>query len=180
MRVAAAIAAVALAGGCGDRGSSSGPAGSTGTDVLTYSNGHPLRTASDDPGGVGFEDELHRLTNDHRVALGLAALVDHLGARETARAHSRHMSIHEFFAHENPEGDDPGERLERAGVPWLAAGENIAAGQDSARAAFDAWLASPGHRRNIEDPGWTHAGMGFWSGGGAYGTYYTQNFLVPR
>lgn len=148
-------------------------------DVLTYGNGHPILTESEDPVLRGVEEELMSLTNRYRVAQGLHALAPHSVARQAARGHARHMLVHGFFSHVNPENDGPGERLLRARVRFAGYGENIAAGHRSAQIVFDAWLNSPSHRANLDDPTWTHAGMGHWRGG-SYGTYYVQQFLLAR
>lgn len=147
-----------------------------------YSNGHPLSTPTSDAALLSVEEELLALTNNHRVALGLSALIHEIPVRDVARAHAKHMVVHDFFDHANPEGDSPGGRLTRAGISWRAVGENIAAGQASAQEAFQAWLASTGHRANIENTAWTHMGNGAWndpSDGGAlvYRRYFVQVFL---
>lgn len=148
----------------------------------TYPNGHPLSTASGDAPALSVEEEVARLTNDHRVSLGLPALVHAGEVRDVARAHARHMIVHDFFAHTNPEGDGPGGRLTAAGAAWRETGENLAGGYGSAGEAFAAWLASPGHRSNVEDPDWTHLGCGYAADpgdGGAvvYVRYYAQQFV---
>lgn len=150
----------------------------SGTDILTYSNGHPLATDTADPVILDAENQMLTLGNDHRVSLGLNALVDESALRKTARAQSKHMSVHDYFDHVNPEGDNPSDRLNANGISWRSNGENLAAGYDNVHAAFSAWLTSPGHRDNIENPAWTHTGTGYWSGGGRYGTYYTQVFVL--
>jgi uncharacterized protein YkwD len=55
-------------------------------------------------------------------------------------------------------------------------GENIALGQDSPRAVMDAWIASPGHRENLQYPYWTAIGVGAASGPWGYG--WVQDFGV--
>jgi uncharacterized protein YkwD len=60
------------------------------------------------------------------------------------------------------------------------AGENIAAGYSSPQTAFDAWMASPGHKENIERDGWTYSGVGYWyDSASTYQWYWTQNFTRP-
>jgi uncharacterized protein YkwD len=71
------------------------------------------------------------------------------------------MIVHGFFSHTSPEGLSPGDRLTRNGIAWSSVGENIAAGYATPQAVFDAWLASPGHRQNIESEQWTHTGVGY-------------------
>jgi len=165
--------------GCGPHEEDDGLPAPQGVDVAVYpENGHPLRTVTGDADILAIEDDLNKLTNDHRASLGLAALVHVPAVRETARAHSKHMAVHGFYAHVNPEGDDVGDRLTAVGYSWRSAGENLVVDRDSAQAAFQAWLDSPGHRANLEKAKWREAGMGYWRGG-SYGTYYSQNFVEP-
>jgi uncharacterized protein YkwD len=153
--------------GCGDD-KAGGPAP---VAEVAYSNGHPVALSTSDEAILSVEDELFRLTNEHRASIGLPVLGEDAQTRNVARGHSAHMAVHDFFSHTNPEGEGPGDRLLRAGVRWRSYGENIAAGYPSAQAAFQAWLSSPGHRANIEGSGWTHVGNGYWEG------RYTQVFL---
>ncbi|GAF74293.1 unnamed protein product, partial [marine sediment metagenome] len=53
--------------------------------------------------------------------------------------------------------------------------ENIAGNQDIANAQ-SALMNSPGHRKNILDPGYTHIGIGIKSGG-TYGNMISQMFI---
>jgi uncharacterized protein YkwD len=98
--------------------------------------------------------------------------------RQCARGQSEHMSIHDFFAHTNPEGDGPSQRYVKAGGTG-GCGENIAAGYADADAAFTGWMNSPGHKTNIENSGYTKTGTGY-SGStipsGPYTKIYTQMF----
>lgn len=152
--------------------------------TLTYENGHPLALPTDDSLALSFEADVIQLVNDHRVSRGLNALVDHGPLRDVARAHAQHMIEHRFTGHTNPEGLDAGARFTRAGLSWSVAGENIAAGPATPLDAFNAWMASPGHRQNIEREGWTHIGVGYAldpAPTDAYpcAHYWTQNFLKP-
>lgn len=151
--------------------------GPTGRVHRAYPNGHPLSTVSAEAELLRVEDEVHRLVNDHRISIGLDALMPHEGLRRAARAHSMHMVVHSFFGHFNPEGDDPAQRLVRNGLALDGAGENIAAGYPDAASTVQGWLESPAHRVNMEDPRWSHAGAGHWLGG-VYGYYTTQKFAI--
>lgn len=155
------------------------PAGEDGP-TLAYSNGHPLDWLSSQTPVLAFEDEVVIRTNDHRVSLNLDALAHHPAIRRCARGHSRHMrgDVHGFFAHVNPEGHSPADRMTLNGIAWGLAGENIAAGQASPAAALTDWLNSPGHRANIEHPGFRRIGVGYQPGGPGdpFGHYWTQNF----
>lgn len=155
------------------------PAPATDGDEATYSNGHPLRTATTDTTILSLEEETYRLVNDYRVSRGLSSLIMHDRLRKIARAHSKHMVVHDFMSHDNPEGDDPFERMTRNGMQFSAAAENLAAGsvmmpQD----AVQGWLNSPSHKANIERAYLTHTGLGFWGGSATYRRYYTQKFAT--
>ena len=50
------------------------------------------------------------------------------------------------------------------GAGFRLVGENIAMGQPNAREAVRGWLASPGHRQNIENCGYTRHGVGLREG----------------
>ena len=103
--------------------------------------------------------------------MGLGALEWDAAVAAVATAHSADMIERQFFAHTNPDGDTPFDRLHDAGIVYLGAGENIAYGYPSAAAVLEAWLGSPGHRANIEYADFTHHGVGL------VGTHWTHVFI---
>ena len=96
-----------------------------------------------------------------------------------ARAHSEDMLRRGFFAHINPEGKSPGQRVEAAGIPWQAEGENIAIYRSVAwaqRAFMNEPHFEPNHRTNILNHKYTEVGVGIVRGpDGMY--YITQEFI---
>ena len=68
---------------------------------------------------------------------------------QAALVHSRDMAARNYFDHADPNGATVAQRATRSGYRWRAVGENIAAGQGSARQVVAGWLASPGHCENI-------------------------------
>jgi len=68
---------------------------------------------------------------------------------QAALAHSRDMAQRNYFDHVDPSGGSVAERAATAGYRWRVVGENIAAGQGSAKQVVAGWLASPGHCVNI-------------------------------
>lgn len=96
-----------------------------------------------------------------------------------ARRHAVDMATHDFFSHTGSDGSDLSERVDAQGYDWSRLGENIAAGQDSPKQVVDAWMASPGHCRNIMGP-FTELGFGYATGDTRYGTYWVQDFGTPR
>ena len=113
------------------------------------------------------------LVNAHRQSQGLTALVWDPTAAAVALAHSEDMATRGFFSHVNPEGASPFDRMSAAGMHYSYAGENIAYGFTGAGSVFDAWMASPGHRGNIEKGAYTHHGVG------RFGTHWTHIFFTP-
>jgi uncharacterized protein YkwD len=100
---------------------------------------------------------------------------------EASRAHSEDMADRNYLAHKARDGTHAGERAQRAGYRWQRIGENIAAGQGSARAAVDGWLSSPGHCANIMNPRFTEMGAAHAVNQNSdLLIYWTQAFGTPR
>lgn len=120
------------------------------------------------------------LVNAHRAELGLGPLstLGSLGAAASWKA--RHMAMYTYMAHDDPAPPvdrSVGERLAACGYAGGAWGENVAYGYPSAEAVVAAWLASPGHRANIENGRFTAIGVAAaTSAGGA--VYWAQEFGV--
>ncbi|HXU00464.1 MAG TPA: CAP domain-containing protein [Polyangia bacterium] len=76
-----------------------------------------------------------------------------------ARAHSAAMAARGFFDHRDPDGRDPAARARRAGYD-ADVGENLSWGQRSGSEVLHAWLASPGHCRNLMSPARHATGVG--------------------
>ena len=124
------------------------------------------------PAGDGEEAQVLALVNDERAAVGCGAVTADDGLAAVARAHSEDMRDRGFFGHVNPDGLDPFERAEQAGL--TARAENIARGQQGAAAVMDAWMNSAGHRANILNCDLTRLGVGIARGDG--GPWWTQLF----
>lgn len=100
---------------------------------------------------------------------------------QAAAAHARDMAAGDFFSHTGSDGSDAGARILRAGYPWRAWGENIAAGQTSAAEAIAGWFDSAGHCANFMSPTFTQVGFGSATGSGTtYGTYWAAALGTPR
>ena len=134
----------------------------------------PARDARPDPGPADPDvRELVRLVNLHRSAKHLGTLRWSNAAARVALRHSADMRHRDFFSHTNPDHLSPFDRLEHAGVRYVRAGENIAYGYRSPEEVLQGWLESPGHRKNLENPKYTHHGVG------VAGTMWTHLFLTP-
>jgi uncharacterized protein YkwD len=92
-----------------------------------------------------------------------------------ARMHSLDMDERNFFAHDNPSGEGPSQRMDDAGYDGRTWGENIAGGSSDAEGTMDQWMDSPGHCSNIMNPSFSQIGVGYHPGGD-WGHLWTQTF----
>jgi uncharacterized protein YkwD len=105
---------------------------------------------------------------------------------DAARLHSQDMNDRAYFAHNTPEGLDPGARISAAGFVWTSWGESLAGGtafpdvSDTLRALIaDIGISDLGHRRHLLaiDPTYQTqnlVGIGIVQGGsGPLVNYYT-------
>ena len=121
-----------------------------------------------------LETRMLELVNKERMAAGLKPLAPDPEMTEVARLHSSDMFARGYFAHDTPEGSDPFDRMRRAEVRFVTAGENLALAP-SVQVAHNGLMNSPGHRRNIMDPQFGRLGIGIMDGG-LRGIMVTQNF----
>ncbi|MCL2329763.1 MAG: CAP domain-containing protein [Phycisphaerae bacterium] len=119
-----------------------------------------------------------KLINERRARIGLSELTVNPILTQMAEKYAADMIERNFFAHQNPDGQTPGERAYKEGYVFLSVGENLAAGQESAEQAVDEWMASPSHRDIILDPQWTEAGIGIRLGG-SMNVYWVMEFGNP-
>lgn len=130
-----------------------------------------------------FEADVVDLTNEIRQ-LGTTCggdyyppvqpLVMQRNLRCSSRVHSKDMMDRDYFAHNNLDGESPGDRITQAEYSWMNCGENIAFGYATPEAVVDAWQQSPGHCRNLMSASFDEIGVGMFDGG--TGIYWTQNF----
>ncbi|SES09731.1 CAP domain-containing protein [Psychrobacillus sp. OK032] len=113
------------------------------------------------------------LTNQERAKAGLKALQIDTKLTQSAQAKSQDMKNKNYFSHTSPTYGSPFEQMKSFGVSYKSAAENIAKGQRSATEVVKAWMASPGHKKNIMNPSYTHIGVGLSDSG----YYWTQQFI---
>lgn len=115
------------------------------------------------------------LVNAHRSSLGLRDLIldDRLSSFVTK--HSQSMASGAVsFGHTNFSYRCSASKKVLGGGNWC--GENVAKGQRTPEAVFDAWMNSTFHRGNIEKVRATRTGFGYAkSSAGVY--YWTEIFL---
>jgi len=125
------------------------------------------------PEGDPAVEAFVELVNDHRASVGCSRLEWRPDVAEVAHAHSLDMVERDFFAHTNPDGASPFDRLQSAGIEYSSAAENIAWGFATAEAVLAGWLGSAGHRANIERCALTQHGIGL------VDTRWTHVFVTP-
>ncbi len=128
--------------------------------------------------------EVVRLVNAHRATIGLAPLARSASLDRAAEWKSLHMAFYRYFDHADPAppvSRTPWQRMDDCGYTGGGArGENIAAGQRTPAEVMAGWLASPGHRANIESAAFRAIGVGVGRlTTSPYGIYWTQNFGQP-
>ncbi len=151
-------------------------------------NGYCADVADWNPGWTQLEVEILAIVNQRRsegADCGTAGSFGPAGPltmnpalRCAARVHSQDMVDRSFFAHDNPSGESPFDRMGLAGYDYSSAGENIAAGNSTAADTMQQWMDSDGHCGNIMNDGFTELGVGYYPGG-QYGHVWTQAFGRP-
>lgn len=127
------------------------------------------------PADPSVEGQVLALTNQERAKAGCGPLVADSRLATLARAFSADMRDRNFFSHTNPDGVDPFQRAQAAGITNMRA-ENIAMGQPDPASVMTAWMNSAGHRANILNCSLRTLGVGVATGAG--GPWWTQDFGV--
>ncbi|MEK6682561.1 MAG: CAP domain-containing protein [Nitrospirota bacterium] len=128
-----------------------------------------------------MENRLFDMVNSERRAKGLPLLKSDAKLQKAARAHSRDMIKRKFFDHTNPDKQTVGDRLKIAKIKWTMAAENIASNKnmdDPVESAFEDWLKSSSHYKNIINAGYELSGIGI-AQAQDNAFYFTQVFVKP-
>ncbi len=124
------------------------------------------------------EKRVVELVNQQREQAGLRAYRHNTKLSEVAREKSEDMRDNNYFSHQSPTYGSPFEMMDQFNIRYQAAGENIAQGQRSAEAVVNAWMDSPGHRRNILSNNFTEIGVGYAENEQGQ-PFWTQMFIRP-
>lgn len=122
---------------------------------------------------ITFESEVLKLVNLERKKAGLPQLVSSKSLDSAAKLKSEDMGINNYFEHESPNYGSPFKMMDKLGIKYKAAGENIAKGYKTPEAVVKGWMDSPGHRANILNTHFSKMGIGIYFG---TSTYWTQLF----
>ena len=114
--------------------------------------------------------------NKERAKAGRKALK--LDALLNRTAMVRAKEITKVFSHDRPNGSSCFSILKEIGISYRAAGENIAAGQQTPEEVVNSWMNSDGHRANILSADFEKLGVGYVETDGVYKHYWVQLFLA--
>ena len=162
-------------------GSGGGPPPSSGLNSSSATGGP---SPCDDTADTALDSEemaFLDLINNYRLQNNLSTLTGCISMHRSAQLHSENMRDLDFFEHEGLDGKQAWDRacttcFERGCGPTTAMAENIAAGNSGAAGTFDQWRNSPGHNANMLGSSFTMIGIGRATGGGQYGSYWTNVF----
>lgn len=100
-------------------------------------------------------------TNRHRIEAGLPPLTINSQLNDAAMMKVDDMFARQYFAHDSPTGEGPGDLAKAANYEYLMVGENLALGNFlNDEELVQAWMDSPGHRENILKPAFSEIGVG--------------------
>jgi uncharacterized protein YkwD len=153
-------------------------------------NAYCADVASWPAAATAFENEVLVLVNQRRAAGAtcptygakppVGALTMNGALRCAARKHNKDMITNKFFSHTGTGNTTPWARFASAGYgSYKAAGENIAAGQNTPAAVVAGWMNSAGHCKNIMDGAFKELGVGYaYDANSQYKHYWTQGFAA--
>jgi len=94
---------------------------------------------------------------------------------KAAIGHAQDMYYNKYFSHTSKDGRTMSDRVINAGYTFkayktFAVGENIAEGEMSIGEVMNGWLKSPGHCKNLMNPGFREVGVA------QFNQYWVQDF----
>ncbi len=128
-------------------------------------------------------DSILAYTNAERYKTGLSLYTTNSVLSIVAREKMYDLFAYEYFAHESLKGETVKDLASRAGYEYIVVGENLALGDfASDKEVVQAWMDSPGHRKNILSDTFSEigisAGKGLYEGRMAW--IIVQSFGLPK
>jgi len=121
------------------------------------------------------EQKLLDLVNKARAEAGLNPLSLDKTLMNTARLKAQDMAENNYFSHQSPKYGSPFDMMRQFGLEFKAAGENIA-GNETVEGAFQAWMSTEAHKKNILNKNFNYVGIGIASNK-TYGKIVVQQFI---
>ncbi len=120
------------------------------------------------------EQEMLALLNQEREKKGFPKLTFSNDLAQVGREHCENMFERGYFSHFTPEGLSTFDRMDKAGISYSYAGENLALAPNVA-IAMQGLMQSLGHKANILSPNFGQVGIGVIDGE-IYGEMFCQEF----
>lgn len=121
------------------------------------------------------EEEVLNLINEQREQYGLESLKPYGELQRIAKIKAQDLVNNKYFSHTSPTLGTPFEMLQKEGITYKYAGENLA-GNETGVKAVNAWMNSPAHRDNILDQDYEYTGICVVDSE-VYGKVYVQLFM---
>ncbi|MZP29857.1 LysM peptidoglycan-binding domain-containing protein [Heliobacterium undosum] len=127
------------------------------------------------PAPSSVTEQVVQLVNAERAKAGLKPLrADNATLNRMARDKAVDMIQKNYFSHTSPTYGSPFAMMDKYGIQYGYAGENIAKGQTTAQQVMNDWMNSSGHRANILSPNFDTIGVGYYQGA------WVQEFISAR
>lgn len=120
-----------------------------------------------------MRQEMLDYINAERVKVNAPLLVLDQSMCSGAYLKSQDMAVNSYFSHTSPTYGNPFDMMKSQGVDFRRAAENIAK-NFSVQGAHQAFMNSPGHKKNILNSNYNKLGVGFYQSGSYL--YVTQWF----
>lgn len=131
------------------------------------------------PEPIDFDKALADL-NAYRLSKNVSTLIYDERLNRASEVHARDLATAGIISHTGTDGSGHGDRIQRQGYYFSIAGENVATGQMSWDAAFDAWKKSPGHNENMLRDDVSEFGLALvYEPTTTYSTYWTMLVADP-
>lgn len=119
----------------------------------------PLQATTKPPKKVTIQHQLLNFHNKIRKQHKLPPMRMNHQLVLAADRHAKWMVKTKKYTHIGANNSTPAQRAVAAGFPSPIVGENIVAIRPTVVSAMRSWMKSPGHRKNILNPSWTHFGF---------------------
>jgi uncharacterized YkwD family protein len=111
-----------------------------------------------------FASQVVALVNQERSKVGLKALKSNSALASMAMVKAKDMKNKNYFDHNSPTYGSPFNMMQKFGITYRYAGENIAMGQRTPAEVMKDWMNSPGHKANIMNKNYSSIGVAYYSG----------------
>lgn len=137
----------------------------------------PLPSPTPLPALESLRARLLELINQDRQSMGVGVVAAEANLDKASQSHSEEMIAQGYIGHNSPIVGTPQMQANLFGVSELVA-QNIAISRTLENSQKEL-MSSPGHRKTIIKPDWTHVGLGIAAAPDGF-LYITQNFFIRR